>query len=104
MLSDYLLLAGAALCFLSLPLAVVSLLATRPPRGAAIVFVLGCLVLFAAAFTGRDSIGWHSLGNAWARVTGAETAPAPQADPQPQVETAPATESQPEATETAPLN
>lgn len=81
MLSDYLLLTGAALCLLSLPMAVISLLATRPPRGAAIVFVLGCLVLFGAAWTGRDDRGWYRLPDAWARVTGSAPAEVPASAP-----------------------
>jgi hypothetical protein len=45
-MSDLLLLAGLGLCLLSVILAVVQLLQTRPPRAAALAFVAGILLLF----------------------------------------------------------
>ena len=44
-MSDILLLLGAALCALSVLMAIVSLLRTQPPRGAAIALVLGIVLL-----------------------------------------------------------
>ena len=48
-MSDILLLLGAALCALSVLMAIVSLLRTQPPRGAAIALVLGIVLMFSGA-------------------------------------------------------
>lgn len=69
-MSDYFLLIGALLCLLSLPLAVMSLVATRPPRPAAIMFVLGCLALMAGAYGANGPLGTSTLFDAWNRIMG----------------------------------
>ncbi len=73
-MSDNLLLAGVVLCVLSMPVAIATLLASRPPRGAALLLVAGVLLLFGAAYLAEDPIGLHSFGQAWERVFGSGTA------------------------------
>lgn len=69
-MTDLLLLAGVALCLLSLPLAVVQLARTEPPRGAAVAFVLGIILIFAAAFLNPDPFRVQDVPAAFGRVTG----------------------------------
>ncbi|MFD1880184.1 hypothetical protein [Paracoccus pacificus] len=94
-MTDILLLLGVALCAISLPLAVIALVQTQPPRGAAIVFVLGIIVMFAGAWMDQRPFGLESFKQSWERVVGGGDAadspistPAPAADP---AVTAPAT-------------
>ncbi|MTE01384.1 hypothetical protein GIY56_13925 [Paracoccus sp. YIM 132242] len=74
-MSDLLLLGGIALCLISVVVAVVQLLQTRPPRAAAILLVLGIAAIFAAAWLGPQPFGLEQIPQAWARVTGGATAP-----------------------------
>lgn len=69
-MSDLLLLAGVALCLLSLVLAVVQLLQTQPPRAAVLAFVAGIVLLFAGAATGPEPFRATDITDALARVTG----------------------------------
>ncbi|MDK8875508.1 hypothetical protein [Paracoccus sp. SSJ] len=84
---DILLLAGAALCALSVLMAIVSVVRTQAPRGAALLLVLGIVLLFAAAWLDPRPFGIQSLEESWQRLvsgqvtTGTDpvTAPAPEA-------------------------
>ena len=60
-MSDILLLLGAALCALSVLMAIVSLLRTQPPRGAAIALVLGIVLMFAGAQLSQGPLGVETL-------------------------------------------
>ncbi len=75
-MSDYLLLAGVALCAISVVVAVLQLLQTRAPRAAVILLLLGIVALFAGARSSTDPFSAQTLTSAWARVTqGGTTAP-----------------------------
>lgn len=65
---DLLLLAGVALCALSVVMAVVSVARTRAPRGAALALVLGIVALFAASWLDERPFGWRSVCDAWERL------------------------------------
>ena len=106
---DLLLLAGVALCALSVVMAVVSVARTRAPRGAALALVLGIVVLFAASWLDERPFGWRSVCDAWERLVSgksfgadpvlppAEPAAEPTAEPAaPVAEPAPAPEPAPE--------
>ena len=67
-MADILLLLGAALCALSLPAALISLLRTEAPRAAAILLVGGVLALALAAWIQPGSVGFAQLGGAWGRL------------------------------------
>lgn len=80
--SDYLLLAGVVLCVISVIYAIVQLMQTQPPRGAAITLILGIVLLFAGVLTAPQPLTPQGIFSAWERVTsgrGAETT-APVAD------------------------
>ena len=80
-MSDYLLLGGLALGILSVILAIVQLLQTRPPRAAAIVLVLGIVALLAGAWLAPQPPGPSLIGDAWGRVIGSSPAvPAPNGE------------------------
>lgn len=102
---DLLLLAGVALCALSVVMAVVSVARTRAPRGAALALVLGIAALFAASWLDERPFGWRSVCDAWERLVSgksfgadpvlppAEPAAEPTAEPAaPVAEPAPAPE------------
>ena len=72
-MSDYLLLGGIALCLLSVIVAVVQLLQTRPPRMAAILLILGIVAIFAAAYLSPQPFSLEQIPQAWARLTGGAT-------------------------------
>jgi hypothetical protein len=75
-MSDLLLLGGIALCLISVVVAIVQLLQTRPPRAAAILLILGIAGIFAAAYLGPQPFSLEQIPQAWARVAGgATTAP-----------------------------
>lgn len=92
-MSDYLLLGGIALGVLSIVVAVVQLLQTRPPRAAAITLVLAIVALLAGAWLAPEPFRLSQICDAWTRVTGGVVAPAEQAAPEAEEsepETAPA--------------
>lgn len=72
-MSDYLLLAGVALCAISVIVAVVQLLQTRAPRAAVILLLAGIVALFAGARMNPDPFDVQSVPDAWARVTQSST-------------------------------
>ncbi|MDO5605036.1 MAG: hypothetical protein Q4G25_07745 [Paracoccus sp. (in: a-proteobacteria)] len=75
MTADLLLLGGIALCALSVIAAIVQLIRTEAPRGAAILLVLGIAAMAgSAALGGTDRLGPAGICAAWDRVTG-KTAP-----------------------------
>lgn len=76
-MSDYLLLAGVALCLVSVVAAIVQLLQTRPPRAAVIMLVVGIALIFASAFTSPDPLSPGSVVGAWDRITAEVARPAP---------------------------
>ena len=67
-MADILLLLGAALCALSIPAALISLLRTEAPRAAAILLAGGVLALALAAWLQPGSVGFSQLGAAWGRL------------------------------------
>ncbi|SIQ34516.1 hypothetical protein SAMN05421641_106153 [Paracoccus thiocyanatus] len=95
---DILLLAGVALCALSVLLAIVSVARTQAPRGAAILLVLGIVLMFAAAWLDQRPFGLHSVQESWQRLVNGQvtvgadpvTAPAPETAPEAPAQTAPA--------------
>lgn len=97
---DILLLAGVALCALSVLLAILSVARTQAPRGAAILLVLGIVLLLAGGWLDQRPFGIQSLQESWQRLVNGEvttgtdpvTAPAPEAP----AEEAPAGEAAPE--------
>lgn len=72
-MTDYLLLAGVALCLISVVAAIIQLLQTRPPRGAAIALVLGVAAIFAAAWLSPEPLQPHDVVQAWSRVSSQAT-------------------------------
>lgn len=81
---DILLLVGVALCGLSVLLAVMALLQTRPPRSAAIALILGMIVLFSVSWLSDRPLDQEVLSQTWQRVISGESfnpppAPAPEA-------------------------
>lgn len=81
-MSDYLLLGGIALGVLSILVAVVQLLQTRPPRAAAITLVLAIVALLAGAWLAPEPFRLSQICDAWTRVTGGVVEPAEQATPE----------------------
>ena len=80
MMIDILLLAGVALCALSVLLAILSLARTQAPRGAAIALVLGLLVLLGVNVLDDRPLSLNSVAQSWSRVTSGNVAPpAPEA-------------------------
>ena len=75
-MSDLLLLGGIALCLISVVVAVVQLLQTRPPRAAAILLVLGIAAILAAAYLDPRPFSLDRITQAWAGITGGAS-PAP---------------------------
>lgn len=69
-MADTLLLLGTALCVLSVFAAVLALLQTRAPRGAAILFIAGIAILALTAWLHPGSVGLPQLQAAWAGVFG----------------------------------
>lgn len=85
-MTDYLIVIGAALLVLSIPVAIIALARTYPPRGAAILFVAGALMLAAAAWQGTR-VSWQTVPEAWARITGNTPAPVAPEAPAPEAAT-----------------
>lgn len=78
---DILLLAGVALCALSVLLAIYALLRTEAPRAAAIALVLGLGALLAGNLLDDRPLGLNTIVESWVRVTSqAMQTPAPAAE------------------------
>lgn len=71
-MSDVLLLVGCGLCLLSVILAVIGVLAMRPPRGAAIALVMGLAALAGAAWLSPEPLSPASIQPAWERLSAGE--------------------------------
>lgn len=69
-MTDYLLLAGVALCLISVVAAVVQLLQTQPPRAAVITLIIGIVAIFAAAYLDPEPFQPTDVLAAWDRVSG----------------------------------
>jgi len=69
-MSDLLLLAGVALCLLSVVLAVVQLLQTQPPRAAILALLGGIVLLFARAWMDPEPFSPADIPAALDTVTG----------------------------------
>lgn len=82
-MSDFLLLAGIALGVLSVVLAVVQLMQTRPPRAAAITLVLAIAAILAGGLLAPQPFRLSHICDAWTRLIGGHVMPA--ADPASQV-------------------
>ena len=74
-MSDLLLLAGLALCVLSVLLAVFQLLQTQPPRAAALALLGGIVLIFAGAYLDPAPFGVDTIPAAVRDATGMQTAP-----------------------------
>ena len=85
---DILLLAGVALCVLSVLAAILSVARTRAPRGAALLLVLGIALGFAGAWLDQRPFGVESLEESWDRLVKGEIALAPAPAPAPAPEAA----------------
>lgn len=70
MMQDILMLAGLALCALSVIVGVVQLMRTEPPRSAAILLVLGVAALFGSAWLGGQMPSVEAVTGAVARLSG----------------------------------
>lgn len=70
---DLLLVLGVALCAVSVLMALVAVIRTQAPRGAAVTMVLGVLVLFAASWLGNRALGVTDVGGAWHRLISGES-------------------------------
>jgi xanthosine utilization system XapX-like protein len=77
-MSDYLLLAGVALCLVSVLLAVIQLLRLEPPRASVILLILGIVGIFASAYLNPEPFRIQDITTAWHNLTGtpATTPPA----------------------------
>ncbi|WBU54031.1 hypothetical protein [Paracoccus sp. SCSIO 75233] len=69
-MADILLLLGVFFCALSVVAAIISVLRTQAPRGAAIMLCAGLIMLAVAAWMAPGAVGVDQLGAAWARVFG----------------------------------
>ncbi|MCT4332865.1 hypothetical protein MU516_08285 [Paracoccus sp. YLB-12] len=67
-MSDYLLLAGVALCLISVVVAIVQLVQTRPPRAAVITLIIGIVALFAGAYLNPEPFQANDIVSAWDHV------------------------------------
>ncbi|MCF3972498.1 hypothetical protein [Paracoccus salsus] len=76
-MSDYLLLAGVALCLISVLVAVAQLVQTRPPRAGVILLVLGIVAIFAAAYLQPGPFTPQDVLAAWDRVSAEAQGTAP---------------------------
>lgn len=72
---DFLLLGGIALCALSVVIAIVQLLQTRPPRAAAITLVIGIAALLAGAWLMPQPLDMAYLSGLCERVLGWRATP-----------------------------
>ena len=75
MLPQILLLAGVALCALSVLVAVIQLAQTQAPRGAAILFVFGIAAMLAGAWLNPEPFEVTDIGTAWTELIGGQSAP-----------------------------
>lgn len=73
---DLMLLAGVALCVLSVVMAVVSVIRTRAPRGAALALVAGLVLLVAGTWLDPRPLGLDGLAQSWTRLTTGREGPA----------------------------
>lgn len=69
---ELLLLAGSALCVISVVMAIVSLARTQAPRGAAIAFMLGLILLFVAAWMQPSAVDPRHVVESWQRLLGGQ--------------------------------
>lgn len=76
-MTDYLLLAGVALCLLSVIVAIVQLIQMQPPRAAAITLVVGIAAIFAAAYLDPAPFQPQDVLAAWDRVSAEATSAQP---------------------------
>lgn len=74
-MSDLLLLAGVALCLLSVVLAVIQLMQTHPPRAAVLALLGGIVLLFAGAYIDPEPFSPADIPAALETVTGGNMAP-----------------------------
>lgn len=68
--ADYFVIAGLALCAVSVIYAVIQLVQLQPPRAAAITLILGIVLLFLGALASPQSFTMAEIRGAWGRVTG----------------------------------
>lgn len=76
-MTDYLLLAGVALCLISVVAAIVQLLQTQPPRGAVITLILGIVAIFTAAYLDPAPFQPQDVLSAWENLSSEATQTAP---------------------------
>lgn len=70
---DLLLLAGIALCAVSVVMAIVSVARTQAPRGAALALVLGIVALFATVLLDTRPLGLGSVAQSWQRLVSGQS-------------------------------
>lgn len=85
-MSDILLLLGAALCALSVLMAIVSVLRTQPPRAAAITLVLGLALMFSGARMAPEPFGVETLSGAAQRLVDGQISLTPAVEAAPEAE------------------
>ncbi|AGT07514.1 hypothetical protein [Paracoccus aminophilus] len=69
---DLMLIAGSALCVLSIVAAIVAVSQTRAPRGAAILLMLGIIVLLIGAKMDAKAMNPANMVGAWKRLFAGE--------------------------------
>ncbi|PZO67840.1 MAG: hypothetical protein DI498_02350 [Paracoccus denitrificans] len=67
-MTDFMILAGVGLCLLSVVLAVIALSNSRTPRGAALTFVLGLVLLIGGAVLSPAPFTAQTIPDAWHRM------------------------------------
>lgn len=71
-MTDFMILAGVGLCLISVVLAVIALANSRAPRGAALTFVLGLILLIGGAVLSPAPFTAQTIPDAWHRLLVAE--------------------------------
>lgn len=77
LISDLMVLTGAAAALLSILLVIIALAQTRAPRGGALAFVLGFGLLAAGAYLSTQPVMPTFVLDAWQRVTSSKPEPGP---------------------------
>lgn len=97
---ELLLLGGSALCVISIVMAVIAVVQTRAPRGAAIALMLGIIGLAVAAKNDPAAVTPDNVVATWQRMIRGELTLRGPIDPVAAPETAPVSAEEPPAAET----
>lgn len=71
-MADLLIIVGSGLCVLSILLAIIAVMQTRAPRGAAIALLLGLAAIFVAAKADPAAVSVGGTIDAWKRLFAGE--------------------------------